>query len=74
MFDDDLNEKINGYFMMTILGCLGVYFIIESGFMKYRPLIGHASGITVIIGIIASFLAWLKIHSWNINPENEEKK
>mgnify|MGYP006104627071 CR=1 FL=1 len=71
---DELNEKIDSYFLMSILGCLGVYFIIESGIMKYRPLIGHASGITVILGIFASFITWLKIHSWNMDAADNDKK
>jgi hypothetical protein len=69
--DDNLQERLNNYFTMTVIGLLGVYFILESGFMKYRPLIGHASGIVVILGIVASFITWLKIHSWNNNPERK---
>ena len=56
---------------MLVFGFLGVYFIIESGLTKYRPMIGHASGITVVLGIIASFITWLKINSWNKDPDRD---
>ena len=59
---------------MCLLGLMGIYFILESSFMKYRPLMGHASGIVVGLGILVSFFVWLKIHNWNQDPDHQEKK
>jgi hypothetical protein len=67
-----LRDRIGGYFFMSVFGLLGLYFIIESGFVKYRPLIGHASGIIVILGTIISFITWMKILSWNNDPKHGE--
>ena len=69
--DDNMNELVSNLFYIFIFLFLGIYFIVESGFKKYRPRLGHTSGVIVLLGIAASYIIWTEVNAYNKTADRE---
>ena len=61
----ELPELIANMYYIAIFVFLGLYFIIESSFIKYRPRFGHTSGVIVLLGVLASYVVWGEVQKAN---------
>ena len=69
MTEDRIKLFMTNVYAIMVFLFLGLYFIIESCYIKYRPIIGHTSGIIVLLGILLSFIIWTIIDHHNQNSE-----
>jgi sodium/hydrogen exchanger-like protein 6/7 len=59
------NETLQQIFYLMLLIFLALFLLIESLIEVKKPLIGHTTGIVVILGIIASFSIHLAVKNYS---------
>lgn len=64
---DALNtEQTHLLFNMCFIGLMFVFFISTALMEFYKPKIGHATGITVLLGLLISLMFWLSFGTKNV--------
>lgn len=58
---EDHDEAFKHLFYTMLLFILFVKFLTEAYFEKVEPRIGHNTGITVILGMICSFIIYKRV-------------
>ena len=53
---EEVNSKVEELFFMILLLFLAMFFIVEAFMEKKKFVIGHTTGIIVIMGILISYL------------------
>ena len=66
---EERKEKMQNLFLAGLVSFIGVFFIVEALFEKYKPPIGHTTGVIVSLGI---FISWLIFKIKSASDKNEQ--
>ena len=66
--EEERAEKMQNLFLAGLVVFIGLFFIVEALFEKYKPPVGHTTGVIVSLGI---FISWLIYKIKNADDANE---
>ena len=65
--EEERAEKMQNLFLAGLVVFIGLFFIVEALFEKYKPPVGHTTGVIVSLGI---FISWLIYKIKNADDAN----
>lgn len=57
-------------FYLCFLSLMFVFFFGAAAIEKYKPSVGHETGLTVLIGLVISYIFWVSFGTKNVETFN----
>jgi NhaP-type Na+/H+ or K+/H+ antiporter len=63
-------EEVHIIFIVTFIGMMMLFFFAEAFIEKYKPPIGHQTGLVIVAGVVVSLVFWSSFEAQQREPFN----